>query len=77
MAIAVNVTAVLASGDGYLTVYPAGPPPLTSTLNFLTGQTRGSNAVVGLSPTGTFAVSPLVTGGGTVHLVVDVSGYFD
>jgi hypothetical protein len=77
VAIAVNVTAVAASGDGYLTVYPAGPPPLTSTLNFLAGQTRASNAVVGLSPTGTLAVSPLVTGGGTVHLVVDVSGYFD
>jgi hypothetical protein len=77
-AIAANVAVVSPSGRGYLTLYPAGHPrPLASTLNFQAGQTRANNAVLGLSFTGAFAVSPLVSGGGTVHLVVDVNGYFN
>jgi hypothetical protein len=77
-AIAANVTVVSPSGPGYLTLYPAGhPKPLASTINFQAGQTRANNAVLGLSFTGAFAASPLVSGAGSVHLVIDVSGYFN
>jgi hypothetical protein len=77
-AIAVNVTVVSPSAAGYLTLYPAGHPrPLASTVNFGPGQTRGNNALLGLSLAGAFAVYPQLGAAGTTHLVVDVTGYFN
>jgi hypothetical protein len=74
-----NITAVGPTGGGYLQVWPADQPkPSTSVINFSAGQTRGNNAILALSSDGMgmLAVQPLVGGGGTVHLVIDVYGYF-
>jgi Tol biopolymer transport system component len=79
-AIAVNLTVVQPSAGGYLTLH-AGDlgPEMTSSLNFAAGQIRTNNAIVPLAfdGTGTLGVTPLVAGNGTVHLIVDVSGYFE
>jgi hypothetical protein len=79
-AIAVNLTVVQPSAGGYLALHAGDiAPDATSALNFSTGQTRTNNAIVPLAfdGTGTLAVTPLVGGNGTVHLVLDVSGYFE
>ncbi len=77
-AIALNVTVVAPTGEGYVKLYPAlAPPgPLASTLNFQAAQTRANNAILPLS-FGVIQAEPAVTGGGSVHLILDVSGYFD
>jgi hypothetical protein len=78
-AVAVNLTVLGATGTGHLTAWPADAPlPGTSTLNFAAGQTRANNAVLALASdgSGTLAVRALVPGAGQVHLIVDVSGYF-
>jgi hypothetical protein len=78
-AVALNVTAVAANGPGHLTLYPTHDPPLVSALNFEAGRTRANNAVIPLPPdeTGVLNARAFVLGAGTVHLVVDVHGYFE
>jgi Tol biopolymer transport system component len=82
-AVAVNVTVVQPSGAGFLTLHPGDiAPPATSTLNFEAGQTRANNAIqrLALNGAGTMAVTPFVSGvggNGTVHVIVDVVGYFE
>jgi len=77
-AVAINVTIVQPSGQGHLTVYPADltQPPPTSTLNFRPAQTRANNALMKLSPNGRLKLRPSIAGGGTVHVIVDVVGFF-
>lgn len=48
-AVAVNVTGVTASAPGFLTVFPCGPRPNTSTVNYVAGEARPNNTIVGLS----------------------------
>ena len=68
--------ATLGAAAGYVSVYSAGiAPPLVSVINYVAGQTRSNNGVVGLGPGGDFVVqSGQATG--TVHVVIDVNGYF-
>lgn len=78
VAIAGNVTAIEPTGGGFFSLYPGGAsPPATTTINFGAGQTRANNAILALGPDGTVTVSPLVSGGGQAHLVIDVTGYFE
>ncbi len=77
-ALELNVTVTAPTGDGYLTAYPGGTGmPIASTVNFVAGITRANNAVVPLGSDGTVALTPLVGGAGTVHVVIDVAGYFE
>ena len=74
--IAVNVTVTSPGADGFLTVYPASQTaPPSSTLNFRAGQTRANNAIVTLGGSGDIRV---LNGqpAGTVHFILDVTGYF-
>jgi cysteine-rich repeat protein len=67
------------TGGGNLRLYPGdGTSPLTSALNFAAGQTLANNGVFALAGngTGTLAILATVTGSGTVHVVLDVTGYF-
>ena len=48
-AVALNATAVGASASAFLTVFPCGQLPPTSTVNYAAGETRPNNAIVGLS----------------------------
>ncbi len=78
--IAANVTVTSPTALGFLTLYPGdGAAPGVATLNFAAGQTRTNNAVVRLSAdgNGTYAASAFVLGSGTVHVIVDVGGYFE
>lgn len=79
-AVVVNVTAVGATGAGNVRLYPSGLIATeTSTLNFAAGQTRANNAFLPLTPDveSGLAATPFVAGGGTVHLLLDVTGYFE
>jgi hypothetical protein len=78
-AVSINVTAVAPTGAGYVALWPADlAQPLTSVVNFPAGTTRGNNAILTLATDGGggLAAVAAVAGGGTVHLVVDVNGYF-
>jgi ELWxxDGT repeat protein len=75
-AVAANLTVIGASGNGRVVVYPSGPAvPTTSNLNFQAGVTRANNAVIGLT-LGQVDALATVAGGGTVQLVLDITGYF-
>jgi hypothetical protein len=78
--VTVTVTVIGPTGLGNVNLYPGGlPAPTTSTINFAAGQTRANNAILGFSGDATGSIGALATvaGGGQVHLVVDVTGYFD
>jgi N-acetylneuraminic acid mutarotase len=79
-AVSVNLTVTQPAARGHLTLYPgdAGGPPLTSSINFAPGLTRASNAVVRLGMNGVNSGTIYVKNGsaGSVHLVLDVNGYF-
>lgn len=77
-AIAVNVAAVDAQGSGYLQIFPAhlrNPPP-TSFLNFSPGKTRANNGILMLSSDGNGRFAALNGSQGSVHVIVDVTGYY-
>ncbi|HET9228626.1 MAG TPA: hypothetical protein VFR31_18250 [Thermoanaerobaculia bacterium] len=77
-ALALNVTIAQASHEGQLTIYPGDATlPPTSTINFGIGQTRNNNAIAPLASNanGTLALRPFLLGNGTVHVVLDVTGY--
>jgi hypothetical protein len=79
-ALSVNVTIVAPTGAGFLTLFPGdGPLPPTSTINFRAGQVRANNAVVPLAAggDGSLAAFASIAGNGTVHVVLDVNGYFE
>ena len=71
-----NVTITQPTGLGDIRLFPGGAPlPLVSTLNWRPGQTRANNAIVSLGPSGDIGVH-VDQGSGTVHLIIDVNGYF-
>jgi hypothetical protein len=72
-AVVLNITGDRASGDGYVTVWPAGTDrPLASNLNLVAGGTRANLVIVPVGPTG--AVSLFTSGG--ADLIADVAGWF-
>lgn len=78
-AVVANITAVTPTGTGHATVFPGNyPQPPTSNINFNTGVTRANHAILQLATdgSGTLALTAAVANGGSVHLLVDVSGYF-
>lgn len=71
-AVSLNVTAVNPDLDGYLTVFPCGTRPDSSSVNYSTGQTVANAVITPVSATGTvcfFSQNP-------TDLVVDVNGWF-
>jgi hypothetical protein len=78
--IVANVTVTGSTGAGFAVLHPGDTEvPGTSTLHFSAGQTRANNALVSLAldGTGSLAITPFVTGNGTVHAIVDVTGWFE
>ncbi|MDL2719035.1 MAG: hypothetical protein PT977_14910, partial [Acidobacteriota bacterium] len=77
VAVAANVTVTGATAAGSVRIGPAGTTPSLDTLPFRSGQTRADNAILGLfgTPTGSVVVVSNIPSG-TVHLVVDVNGYW-
>lgn len=79
-AVAVNVTVTQPTAAGHLTLSTGDAPvPAVSTINFGAGQTRANNAVLRLAgnATGRLAARAFLLDGGTVHLLLDVTGYFE
>ena len=74
-AVAANVTVVASEAadvGGYLTVYPCGSVPDTSTLNFGSGATVANAVIAPLSASGEVCIHVY----GTAHVLFDVSGWF-
>ena len=79
-AVSANVTATEGSLPGYVSFYPADAASTgTSVVHFGAGKTRASCTIIKLSDDGTghARLEATVPTGGTTHVVVDVSGYFD
>jgi len=69
-----NVTATAASAATFIRVWPGStPPPSTSSLNIVAGDTVPNLVTTGL---GAGATVSLATSSGTTHLVVDLVGYY-
>jgi M6 family metalloprotease-like protein len=76
-AVSLNVTAVSPTTNGHLRLFPAGASvPTPSTVNFVAGVTRANNAIVGLGAGGALAIYS-GQAAGSVHVVVDVNGWFE
>ena len=71
-AVAMNVAVTETAGSGFVTVYPCGTRPDTSSLNFSTGQTIPNAVISQLSGTGTVCFYSSVE----AHIIVDVVGWF-
>lgn len=75
VAVVANVTAVSPASPGFLEIYPTGGLRTgTSTVHFQTGQVRANNSLLVLGVGGEVTVRNGAAG--TVHLVLDVAGYF-
>ena len=75
--VAANVTVLPATAGGSLVAYPGdGSLPGTNTISFDPGHPRGNNAVLLLATDGSGTVRVNNSAADAVHLVVDMSGYF-
>jgi hypothetical protein len=69
------VAALYPGSDGYFVFFPPNVPrPPISSLNYRAGFLRSNNEVVTLDSSGRMAVYANQAGG-TVQLIVDVTGY--
>lgn len=77
-AVSANLTVAGPATAGFLAVHAADTArPLASALNFAAGQTRANNAILALSSDGAGEVSIFNGAGGSTHVLLDVSGYFE
>lgn len=74
-AVALNVTATESTTLGDVRVSPGDSPPMVSAVNYQTGQTRAHSSLIGLDSQGRISVRASQPSG-TVHLIVDVTGFF-
>lgn len=75
--VAMNVTTTGAAASGVVTLYPGNAFPLgTSALNTKAGVTRSNNAMAQLATNGAGTVGITNASAGAVHVIVDVSGYW-
>ena len=73
-AVALNVAVTQPLARGYLTAWPSGDSlPLASSLNFSAGQTVANHVAVKVGPDGKVN---FYNGGGGLHIVADVAGWF-
>jgi len=76
LAVSFNIAVTLESAFGDLRIFPAGTPlPLVSAINYRPFKTRSNDAVIGLGGAGDVTVH-VDQPSGTVHLILDVDGYF-
>ncbi len=75
-AIPINLTVTQPSAAGYVRVFTAGqPPPTTSSINYVAGQTRANNAITSLNANAELTAFVGQPAGTTVHLIIDANGY--
>jgi hypothetical protein len=68
---------VAPTAPGFIRLAPGNGLSESSSINFATGQTRANNAVVMLATDGTGRVAASNGSAGTVHAILDVTGYFE
>jgi hypothetical protein len=74
-AVSLNLAVTQPAVTGFLRMYPADQGvPLASAINFVAGQTLANNAILPIDATG--AIKVKTDSAGTVHLILDVTGYF-
>ena len=72
-----NLTVTGESKGGAIYLGPSSMTyPITSTLNFATGDVTANGLTVALSPTGTLSATYMVASGNTTDMVFDVTGFF-
>jgi hypothetical protein len=79
-AVVLNLTAAGYGAQGWLTAYPSGAIPSTSTLNFDPSEYAMANgAIIGLGSNGQLCVNVGTTNNapGGSHIVIDVVGYLE
>jgi hypothetical protein len=77
VAVAVRVTATRAAGRGRLTLFPAGAaPPAIRTLDLRGGRDSSIELLLPLGVQGAVTAVATLPQGGSVHLKLDVTGYF-
>jgi len=77
--LSVNVTTAGATGGGDLVLWPGDlSKPGTTVISFLPATARANNAILALARDGSgfVAAEASVAGNGSVHLIIDVNGYF-
>jgi len=75
--VSVNMTVTQAAAAGDLKLFATGTAiPTATTINFGRNQTRANNAIVALSSDGTGRIDIKNDATGTVHVIIDVNGYF-
>jgi hypothetical protein len=75
-AVAINLTAVTPSANGYATVFPFGTAqPLSSNVNYYTGITA-ANGVIAQIPNPLSSFDFTIYSNAQSHYVVDILGYF-
>jgi len=72
VAVAVNLTAIRASDNGFLSAYPCGTPTDAANLNFRTGGAWAASAIVQVSDDDTICVRANVS----TDIAVDITGTF-
>jgi hypothetical protein len=76
-ALSINVTVTQPTAGGDLRLYPNGAAlPNASVINFVAGQTRANNAIVALGSSAGISIRDDQPPQATVHLILDVNGYF-
>jgi len=76
-ALGINLTVINPASSGYLQLFPGNAnPPLASAISFTAGKTRANNAVIMLASSGSGALGILNSASTSVHVAVDVFGYF-
>jgi hypothetical protein len=76
-ALSFNVTVTGATAPGSLIVFPGGTfAPSSSTLNYAAGATRANNGIVGMGAGAALTVRANQASG-SVHVILDVNGYFE
>ena len=77
-AVVTNLTVTGATAAGDLAIFPTGTPgPQGATaINYKAGKTRANNFIARLGTTGDIVVFTQQPSG-TVHLIIDVAGYFE
>ncbi len=71
-AVSVNFTVTGGTNAGFLTAWPCGPQPATSTVNFALGDAIANGAQMPLSASGQLCV--LVSS--DAHVIIDVNGWW-
>ena len=77
VAVSANVTVTEAAAPGEVRMFPGDLPlPQASTVSFRALSTRANNALLGLATDGSGTIAAHNAAGGSVQLILDVSGYF-